>query len=1120
MARFAVEHPKDAPEKDEPDDMLKRLATKGLTHEDKLETTFRSSGKSVVNIESELKDTSFSSHADRRKAAWDLTLKLLHAGTDVIAQATLERGPFRGHADFLIKVQGTSDLGDFHYEVWDTKLARRVKPEMVLQLCCYVDMLEEIQGCKAGDIVVALGNGTHERVPLVDCFDYYRAIKSAFLADQTTWSADAEPDPAEYADHGNWSGYAATLLEERDHLSRVARITRRQIERLETAGISTMTALAAMEKQSIPGIEPEKLQWLVRQAALQCKSASQNIPAFRVLEQQPDASTGLATLPAASANDVFFDIEGYPLEGDGLEYLWGCTYLDQTGERTFRDWWAHDTDAERIAFEGFIDWVYERWRADPAMHIYHYAPYETTACKRLMGTHGSREHELDELLRNDVFIDLYAIVIHGVQIGEPRYSIKNVEHLYRSKRDTDVASGGDSVVVYDLWREAYLQGEENGDWEKSEILAGLRDYNKDDCDSTLELCEWLRVQRGDAQEQPETAAIEAKETELSELIIARHELRDRLLDKATNAAITEKERTLLKTLAGVLEFHRREEKNAWWRYFDRMDLSNMALADDPACLDNCTRTERDGFKPKPRARNLAWEYRFDSAQEFKGIGGEVHLKGSEDENGRALKANVLKEFSDLEGGRVVLQCRVEPPEQISLVPNEIVRADPIPAAIDAVVRDIENGQTERSALLDFLERRPPRILGNADGRIVQSPASMLEDTVNTVLNLDNSCLIIQGPPGAGKSYTGAHIIAAMVEAGKTVGIASNSHSAINNLLLGAARECRNREVETRFICTKDTSDALQSLGVMILNNADLANELSTGCVVGTTAWGFSRDDLAGKFDVLIVDEAGQVSVANLISMSRAASNIVVMGDQRQLGQPTQGTHPAESGLSVLDYRLGDTAAVDPAHGVFLGTTYRLHPAVNAPISRHVYADQLRTADVTSLRTLVPRGDNSPLDHKAGVVYLPVAHEGNQQASDEEVNAIVAAVGRLTGRTLNLKDGGTRKVTIEDMLFVAPYNAQVTRLKNALGEHARVGSVDRFQGQEAPIVFLSMCSSDATASPRGLGFLFDRNRLNVAVSRAETLCVIVGHPRLSITPVATLDNLKRVNFVAALMGGSC
>lgn len=1115
MARYGVEAPDDALAKDEPDAMLVRLATRGLDHEDSLEQEFRDRGLTVVNVVSSLEEQARNANTAEQSDALVYTRELMLDGVDVIAQATLELEAFRGFADFLVKVSGKSSLGDFYYEVWDTKLARRVKPGMVLQLCCYVDMVDAIQGRRAEQLMVALGDGSKESIPLVDCFDYYKAVKRAFLADQSVWSAQLEPDPANYNDHGDWSGYASKQLEARDHLSRVARISRRQIERLELAGIGTMTALADSAGSNVPGIDATRMQWLVRQAALQCASVSQDVPEFYIHLPEPDASTGLAALPESSSLDVFFDIEGFPLEGDGLEYLWGCTYLDDQSVPTFRDWWAHDTQAERKAFEGFIDWVHQRWREDPTMHIYHYAPYEITACKRLMGAHGTRETELDDLLRNGVFVDLYAIVTHGLQIGEPRYSIKNVERLYRPKRETDVASGGDSVVVYDLWREALAKGEESEDWRESEVLAGIRDYNRDDCDSTLELCQWLRAQHAHvAESRPIEPLVES---ELSDVVLARHALRDRLLARADDESLDDTKRTLLATLAGVLEFHRREEKSAWWRFFERMDPANTSLSDDPACLADCRRTSREPFKPKPKARNLAYEFSFDTAQDSKGIASSVTLKGADLIDDRQPTATVIFDESDLENGSVVIQCKHEPPSLVSLVPNEIVRADPIPAAIDAVVDSIETGQSVRSALMDFLERNPPTIIGHTGGSIVRSENTRLEDTIQAVRNLNHSCLVIQGPPGAGKSFTGARIIAALMAEGKRVGVASNSHAAINNLLIGAARFCRQENIAASFFCTKNTSAELAELNINVTSNPKLSDQLVDGCVVGTTAWGFSRGDMAYTLDVLVIDEAGQVAVANLVAMSRSATNLVLMGDQRQLGQPTQGTHPAESGLSVLDYRLGDTAAVDPEHGVFLGTTYRMHPDVNAIVSRHIYADQLVNAPITSARTLELKGDDSALDQQAGIVYLPVPHEGNTQSSDEEVAAIVAAVKSLTGRKLSREHGSERIVSLSDMLFVAPYNAQVTRLQQALGEQARVGTIDRFQGQEAPIVFLSLCSSDAAASPRGMSFLFDRNRLNVAVSRAETLCVVVGHPRLAVTPVGTVADLKRVNFVAALMG---
>lgn len=1130
MSRLAIECPARAPSRDEADALLSRLATRGLAHEDALEARFRADGLDVVNVANRLDNAVREEGAGSRDEALELTAELLRAGTDVVAQATLSHDDFRGHADFLVKVPGASDLGNFHYEVWDTKLARRVKPGMVLQLCCYADMLEAVQGCRASSLVVALGNGCNERIRMIDCFDYYLAVKAAFLVDQAAWCADVEPDPAAYADHGEWSEHAAMQLAARDHPCRVARITSREIQQLAQAGIGTMSALATTSRLEVPGVAQGRLEWLKRQATLQVTSAGEARPRYHVHLPEAGGSTALAALPEPSPLDVFFDIEGFPLDGDGLEYLWGCTYLDDDGQRAFRDEWAHDTTAERRACESFIDWVHARWLADPGMHVYHYAPYEVTACKRLSGTYGTREAELDDLLRNEVFVDLYAVVTQGLQIGEPRYSIKNVERLYRPTRTTDVASGGDSVVVYDLWRERHARGEDSADWRESTVLASLRDYNRDDCDSTLELRDWLLVQRDvgadgqsiglqpDSRGVPERASCHPPEAEPepSEEIVARLALRDRLLARAAAEERGDGERALLATLAGVLEFHRREDKNVWWRYFERIDPANTSLADDPACLADCRRTERAGFKPTPKARNLAWEYGFDTRQAFKGIAAEVYIKGTDNGEGKPRQAKVLRGESSLEHGRVVLQCKVEPPPAVTLVPNELVSSRPIPAAIDAVIGDIESGRTTRSALLDFLERRPPRFEECKGGKIIRSIDTALEDTIEAVQTLDRSCLVIQGPPGAGKSYTGARIIAALIAEGQRVGIASNSHAAIGNLLASTVKHCRARGIEGHFVRSKKSSDELDELGIPVVANGKLAEELRAGCVIGTTAWGFARDDLADALDVLVIDEAGQVSIANLVAMSRCARNLVIMGDQRQLGQPTQGVHPAESGLSVLDYRLGDVAAVDPEHGVFLAKTYRLHPAVNAPLSRHVYAGRLETASVTASRTLVRNGSAGPLDREAGIAFVPVEHEGNQQASDEEVEAIVSAMATLCERRLTCEDGTTRPVTIDDMLFVAPYNAQVARLSQALGAKARVGSVDRFQGQEAPIVFLSLCASEASAAPRGAGFLFDRNRLNVAVSRAQTLCVLVGHPRLKVSPVGTLADLKRVNFVAALM----
>lgn len=1126
MDRFSIEQPEQAPQRDPADALMTSLAQKGYAHEDALESSFVEQGLSLVKIEGESPD-------EKRTK----TIAAMHEGVDAIAQARLELEQFGGYADFLVKVThadgdkpsllGASLLGNYHYEVWDTKLANKLKPTFVIQLCCYAEMLASIQGCRSEYITVAFGNDENERLRTSDFYYYYQTLKTAFLSDQNSFNPLAQPDPADSKNWGNWSGVAEQVLLEKDHLFQVATITKGQVKKLNQAGINTMQELADLTTGHVSGINPIVLEKLKSQAAIQKLSVGCEKPRYEIIVHTAGEKSGLALLPPHSPLDVFFDIEGYPLDEGGLEYLWGCTYFNDQNKRGFTDFWAHDREQEKAAFEAFIQWVYARWQQDPSMHIYHYANYEIAACRKLMGRYGVCEYEVDQLLRNEVFVDLYKLVKGGLLLGEPRYSIKNVEHLYRGKRETEVGTGGDSVVVYELWRELNQLGEQGDTWQTSKILKDIRDYNIDDCDSTQELVDWLRKQQ-QAHGIAFLGKTDVTEPEIKEEITERTPLRDRLLERVlTEFESNPTQAKLTENLAWTLEFHRREAKPVFWRLFERLGLSHVELMDDLDCLACCERTERGPFKPTPRARNLAYEYRFDPSQEFKGAKKQFYLLGIETEDGNTAKVTFIREESDLENGFLVVQTKVEPPAVISLIPDEYVNPNPIPQAIDQCVSEYESGNltASKSAIVDFLTRAKPRIKDHEKGPIVTShdPEERLQQIIHAISNLDDSYLTIQDPPGAGKSYTGKHVIAELVTSGARVGIASNSHKAINNLLLSTAKYCKQKNISATFACTKDNEPELADYDIAILKNNELANHTQPGCVLGTTAWGFARDDMAAQLDYLFVDEAGQVAVANLIAMSRSASNLILMGDQMQLGQPSQGTHPADSGLSVLDYQLHETPTIPDDMGVFLGTTYRMHSAVNRFISEHIYEGKLDSHPDNDKRIVeVPLGYEGPLDQSAGVVFIPVHHEGNTQAADEEVAEIKHLANALIGRTFHTGEEHTgqnnspaRPVDWDDILFVAPYNHQVSKLRAALGEQAKVGSVDKFQGQEAPIVFLSMCASDASESPPGLDFLFDKHRINVAISRAQSLAIVVGNPDIGKTPVNRVDQLKLVNLFNAI-----
>lgn len=1113
MDRLALDNENIKELKDPEDALMSRLAQKGYEHEDLQESAFLNSGKQVVKITS------------KGQQALDDTVQAMNDGVDVIVQAYLQLDQFSGYADFLVKVPGASNLGDYHYEVWDTKLAGSVKPKFLMQLCCYAEMLQVIQGVLPKTITVALGNNEKETFETVLYFAYYQQLKKQFLAAQSNFDPNSRPDPFDSYSYLNWSQYASRLLEESDHVSLVANIRRSQVQKLEKAGITTLSQLATSSLTEVPKLSREVFTRLKKQAKLQIDSHGLEQPKYEVLtenfEQDSNAElTGLSSLPPHSPYDVFFDIEGFPLVEGGLEYLWGATYYESDGARTFRDFWAHNEDEEKKAFEGFIKWVYKRWRKDPSMHIYHYASYEVSACRRLMGRYGVCEQEVDDLLRNQVFVDLYKVVKNGLIIGEPKYSIKNVEHLYRPKRDTEVGTGGDSVVVYDQWRELNALGEEGYTWRDSKILKDIRDYNIDDCDSTEELTQWLR-KRQKEHGIIYTGSHELKEQNVPEEVIEKNQLSERLLAKAQHdSSLSSEEKRLTENMAWFLEFHRRNNKPVYWRLFDRLGLTDEELEEDMDCLAACVRTGAEPVKPTPRARNLAYEYRFDPDQEFKGVSSRYYVLGLTAESGKPVTVAYVESLSDLENGLISLQSSKELPNHITLIPDQIVSAKVIEDALNDMVKEFDAGgfRSNYSAIHDYLLRRTPRIRGRQDGPIVTADDlnGRLSQTIDAIKRLDNSYLPIQGPPGAGKTHTGKKAIAELLKSGKRVGIASNSHKAITNLLMATLEECDEQGITASFVST-DKSDAenMAEQGVVIVDNNSIINHIHKPCLVGTTAWGFAREELINQFDYLFIDEAGQVSVANLIAMSRSSKNLVILGDQMQLGQPTEGVHPGESGLSVLDYLMHGKATIDASMGVFLGTTFRMHSQINSFISPYIYEGKL-TSDAENDKRVIskPSHYTGIINKEAGIQFIPVVHEGNTQGSDEEVDVIEQVVKDLVGR--DYFDGkGFRQLSIEDILFVAPYNMQVRKLKMKLGEEAKVGSIDKFQGQEAPVVILSMCTSDPNESPRGLEFIFDKNRLNVAISRAQSLVVVVGSPLLAIASVGRVDQLERVNLFSAL-----
>jgi uncharacterized protein len=363
------------------------------------------------------------------------------------------------------------------------------------------------------------------------------------------------------------------------------------------------------------------------------------------------------------------------------------------------------------------------------------------------------------------------------------------------------------------------------------------------------------------------------------------------------------------------------------------------------------------------------------------------------------------------------------------------------------------------------------------------------------------------------------MIAALVRAGKKVGITAQSHRAITNLLDKTSEAFVEVGQPFAAVQKSDGEAGSTRTGVRIVNESKEVAPLLAGGqfpIAAGTVWVWARPELIGAVDVLFVDEAGQLSLANTLAAAGAASSLVLLGDPNQLPQVSQGLHPEGAGTSALEHLVGDAMTMPPERGLFLPTTYRLHPDVNGYISEIFYEGRLSSDPSTARQTLAGR----PPIGGTGIRWEAIGHEGDDSSSVAEAEAVVDAIEDLRGREWVDRDGHPRRLGIKDIVVVAPYNAHVAAIqasaKRRLGERAWVGTVDRFQGQEAPVAIYSMAASSAEDAPRGMEFLYDGHRLNVAVSRAMGLAIVIASPDLLLVAPHGPDQMRKVNALCRLV----
>ena len=1081
------------------------LQKRGNEHEDAYKAHLVEQGLTVVEL----------SRDDNQQAAFDA----MRVGADVILQARLGEGMWGGYSDFLIKRPGASNFGDYHYDVTDTKLANTTKGGTILQLCLYTEILGDLQGRMPEYMyVVSPGNDFTPEQFRYDDFRAYHALIKRRLEDEvaTGVTSPTYPYPCSHCDVCRWWRVCEKQRKDDDHLSLVAGIHRGQMKDLESNGIGSLTSLARLQLPYEPASgSPESYERVHHQARVQLQGREEDRCVHEVLDFE--TGYGLTRLPEPSPGDVFFDIEGDRFVGmDGLEYLFGWITVD-SGEEVYDELWAFDDREEKRMFEQFMDTMMARLEKYPEMHIYHYNHYEPTQLKRLMGKYATRADELDHLLKHQIFVDLYPIVKQSVRASVESYSIKKLEPFYEYVRQVDLEDEARENLKL---IETALEFEAT-DAITDTIKTAVAGYNEDDCISTRRLRDWLEdvrsteIANGRPIERPGPPEVKERE-DLKE--------KDRRIRAACAALLDQvpedrEDRSdaqqAVWILAHSLEWFRREEKVTWWEYHRLRVLSQDDMYDERAALADLTFVQ-----DVSEGRRTIHRYRYPE-QETKLKEGDTLKDTNEKTVGSVAWTDPIERLIDIS------KSRNAPDNVVDVFAHDSFGVSPMQESLLALgVWLIENNLDSEDAFFraarNLLLRVPPVAISDSGN---EGDDEIIERIWAIVSKLDRETIAVQGPPGSGKTYSAAHVICRLVQSGKKVGITANSHKVIRNLIdkvleiateTGVTVSCLQKPKKV----DKDRDDRLHQ----VTDSKKVSPALHTGQydVVAGTSWLFSREDMADAVDVLIVDEAGQMSLPKVLALSRGGKNLVLIGDPQQLEQPVKGSHPDGVDISAMDYLLNGHETIPDELGIFMKETWRLHPEVCGFISDTFYEGKLR-----------PEKDNHRQDlqgHETitgpGVWLLPVEHEGRRNASMEEAEEIARMVGSLTSGSVTWTDrmGKTSPVTIDDILFIAPYNSQVTMLKTVLGGTAKVGTVDKFQGQEAPIVFYSLSTSSPEDAPRGLNFLYNLNRLNVAISRAKVACVVVCNPALFEPDCKTprqmqlANGLCRLREVAREVGG--
>lgn len=1054
------------------------------------------------------------------------TQALMERGTQVIAQGALATEGWYGRPDVLLRVEKPCARWPWSYEVADTKLARETKATTILQLSLYSELLALAQGSAPEWMwVVPPGNGyAGERYRFAEYAAFYRHVKQRLL--RATESADRDatyPEPVEHCNVCGWFRECDARRRADDHLSLVAGIRRLQRKQLVEWNTDTMAKLACLpiplkrrpDRGSREGIERVR-----EQARVQVEGRTRG-----VLVHEPilpvTGGTGFCLLPPPSSGDVFLDLEGDPFAGEqGLQYLFGMAFRGSRGELRYEKRWALNRAEEKTAFEWAVDEIMRRLAADPKMHVYHFGAYEPGALKRLMGMHATREDEIDRLLRAGRLIDLHQAFKQGLRASVEEYSLKKLEAFCGFTRRTPLEESRAAMRHVEHRLElGWPEGEQVPD----AIRAMLEGYNAEDCFATARLRDWLEEQRAEIASREDVPRPPEKTGEPSERLQDKLDraaaLRDKLLAGVPgdpHARNEEQSATWL--VAQLLSWHRREDKRAWQEGYRLAGMEDEELLDERVGLTRMRFVKRiDRGQQVPTDR-----YSFDPQKSNIRRGKKVYF--GEEKVGEIVDIDQVKGIVDIK--KTKKSAELHPPRVYMW--DAPIAADTQAASLYRLGKWIASNGVDvpgsHRAARDLLLRRPLR-LRHGEPLAPRASETPQKTATRIALALDDSVFAIQGPPGSGKTYTGARMICELARGGKRIGVTALSHQVIRNLLDGVVDAAREQDI-AGIRCMHREHDGEESDGVAVAmkNNDEALEALARGRVnvLGGTSWLWSSEAAFEAVDVLFVDEAGQMALADVLAVAQAAKSVVLIGDPQQLERPLQGSHPPGAEKSALEHLLNGDKTISPEMGFLLTESWRLHPEVCKFTSELFYEAKLRSHALARNRRI----EGHPWVKEAGLWYVPVEHEGNRNSSAEEVETVARIVEGLLKPEVRwfYSAGNSRRMNEDEILVVAPYNAQVADLSARLPK-IKIGTVDKFQGQEAAVVIYSLTTSSPEDAPRGMEFLYSLNRLNVATSRAKVAVILVGSPLLFEPECRTPRQMQLANALcryrelAAQMPGS-